>query len=323
MKNRKHTPEQMIRKLAEGEKLLGEGQSIEEVSRHLEITESTWHRWRNQYGGMKADDAKQLKELEKENQRLKRIVADQALDIDMLKELNRGKLLTPDRRRRAVVALREQFGVSERRACRVDRPAPVHPAPPSPDPKGRGAGPPRLPPGLLQRRPRWGWRRAATAAREAGWVVNNKRIHRLWRDRRPAVPYRKRKRPLRGIGVRRRGHVPDPAQRGVGARLPVRPDHRREDAQALNVIDEHTRECLAIDVDRSIDADGVVACLDRLAGERGAPRYVRFDHGPEFIAYAVATGAGSTAPTPCSSTPGHPGRTPGSRASTAGCGTST
>jgi putative transposase len=90
MKNRKHTPEQIIRKLAEGEKLLGEGQSVEEVSRHLEITESTWHRWRNQYGGMKSDDAKKLKELEKENQRLKRIVADQALDIDMLKELNRG-----------------------------------------------------------------------------------------------------------------------------------------------------------------------------------------------------------------------------------------
>jgi hypothetical protein len=57
---------------------------------HLEIAESTWHRWRNQYGGMKADDAKELRELRKENQRLKKIVADQALDIDMLKELNRG-----------------------------------------------------------------------------------------------------------------------------------------------------------------------------------------------------------------------------------------
>ena len=87
---RRHTPEQIIRKLAEGEKLLGQGQSIEEVARHLEVTESTWHRWRNQYGGMKADDAKRLKELEKENGRLKKIVADQALDIDMLRELNRG-----------------------------------------------------------------------------------------------------------------------------------------------------------------------------------------------------------------------------------------
>jgi putative transposase len=90
MKQRRHTPEQVIRKLAEGEKLLGEGKPLDEVVRHLEITESTWHRWRNQYGGMKADDAKKLKELERENVRLKRIVADQALDIDMLKELNRG-----------------------------------------------------------------------------------------------------------------------------------------------------------------------------------------------------------------------------------------
>jgi putative transposase len=84
MKQRHHTPEQVIRKLAEGEKLLAQGKGIEEVARHLEITESTWHRWRNQYGGMKADDAKELKELRRENQRLKEIVADQALDIDML-----------------------------------------------------------------------------------------------------------------------------------------------------------------------------------------------------------------------------------------------
>jgi len=89
VKRRRHTPEQVIRKLAEGDKLLGLGKDLDEVCRHLEITESTWHRWRNQYGGMKADDAKRLKELERENSRLK-IVADQVLDIDMLKELNRG-----------------------------------------------------------------------------------------------------------------------------------------------------------------------------------------------------------------------------------------
>ena len=90
MKRQRHTPEQIIRKLAEGEKLLGEGKTVDEVARHLEITESTWHRWKNQYGGIRADDAKKLKELERENARLKKIVADQALDIDMLRELNRG-----------------------------------------------------------------------------------------------------------------------------------------------------------------------------------------------------------------------------------------
>ena len=90
MKQRYHTPEQVIRKLAEADKLLAQGKAIEEVARHLEISEQPFHRERDQYGGMKAEDAKHLKELEKENQRLKKIVADQALDIDMLKELAEG-----------------------------------------------------------------------------------------------------------------------------------------------------------------------------------------------------------------------------------------
>ncbi len=84
MKRRRHTPEQVIRKLREADRMLGEGRTIPEVARELEISENTYHRWRNQYGGMKTDDAKRLKELKRENARLKRIVADQALDIDGL-----------------------------------------------------------------------------------------------------------------------------------------------------------------------------------------------------------------------------------------------
>jgi len=90
LKRRRHTPEQAIRKLREADRMLGEGRTIPEVARELEILENTYHRWRNQYGGMKADDAKRLKELERENARLKRIVADQALDIDGLKEIAKG-----------------------------------------------------------------------------------------------------------------------------------------------------------------------------------------------------------------------------------------
>ena len=78
MKRRRHTPEMIVRLLAEDAKLLGEGKTIDEVARHFEITKSTWHRWRNQYGGMKADDPKELCELRNEKQRLNRIVADQA-----------------------------------------------------------------------------------------------------------------------------------------------------------------------------------------------------------------------------------------------------
>lgn len=90
MARRRHTPDQIIRKLAEGNKLLAGGTELDEVCRHLEVAESTWHRWVAQFGGMKADDAKRLKELERENGRLKKLVANQALDIDMLKELAEG-----------------------------------------------------------------------------------------------------------------------------------------------------------------------------------------------------------------------------------------
>lgn len=90
-KRRRHTPDQIIRKLAEGNKLLAGGTELDEVCRHLQIAESTWHRWVAQYGGMKANDAKRLKELEGENARLKKLVANQALDIDMLKEIAKGE----------------------------------------------------------------------------------------------------------------------------------------------------------------------------------------------------------------------------------------
>ena len=90
MKRHRHTPEQAVRKVREGERLLNDGADLAEVLRRLEISEATWNRWRAQYGGMKASEAKRLKELEAENARLKKLVANQALDIDMLKELAEG-----------------------------------------------------------------------------------------------------------------------------------------------------------------------------------------------------------------------------------------
>jgi putative transposase len=92
MKGRKHTAEQVIRKLREGERLAADGMSVAEVARALEISEQTYSRWRNQYGGMKADDAKELRRLKDENTRLKRLVADLTLDNQMLKEVARGNL---------------------------------------------------------------------------------------------------------------------------------------------------------------------------------------------------------------------------------------
>lgn len=184
--------------------------------------------------------------------------------------------------------LRDRFGVSQRRACRVvgqhrstQRLEP--PAPSDDEIELRG-----FLRAFSKERPRWGWRRAAKAARRAGWKVNDKRIQRLWREEGLKVPYRKRKKPHRGIGT------------AVGAMCPIAPNALwamdfqfdstvdRRTIKLLNIVDEFTRECPAIVVDRSIDADRVVACLDRLLLTTGAPAFVRFDNGPEFIAQAVA-----------------------------------
>ena len=90
MKRRRHTPEQIVRKLAVADRLLAAGKTVEEVCRELEVTESTFHRWRSQFGGMKADDAKRLRQLEPENARLKKLVADKELEIDVLRDVSRG-----------------------------------------------------------------------------------------------------------------------------------------------------------------------------------------------------------------------------------------
>ena len=91
MKGKRHTPEQIIAKLRETDALLATGATIGQVCQKLAVSEQTFHRWRNQYGGMKARDAKRLKQLEQQNARLKKLVADQALDNAMLRELAEGK----------------------------------------------------------------------------------------------------------------------------------------------------------------------------------------------------------------------------------------
>ena len=176
--------------------------------------------------------------------------------------------------------LRDRFGVSERRACKV---------------AGQHRSTQRLQPPVVpdddqqvrehlrafaKRRPRWGWRRAADDLRRHGHQINNKRVRRLWREEGLRVPTKKRKKRLAGIGTH------------VGAMSPICPnalwamdfqfdttiDGRQ--VKLLNIIDEYTRECLAIVVDHSIDADRVVGTLARLVIERGRPpAFVRFDNG--------------------------------------------
>ena len=90
MVRRAYSPEQIINKLREVEILISQGATAAEASRKVGITEQTYYRWRREYGGMRVEQAKRLKELEKENGRLKKLVADLSLDISILKEATRG-----------------------------------------------------------------------------------------------------------------------------------------------------------------------------------------------------------------------------------------
>ena len=92
MPRKRYTPEQIINSLREAEVLLSKGSTAAEAARHLGIAEQTYYRWRKEYGGMRINQAKRLKELEKENTRLKRLVADQALDNAILKDVAQGNL---------------------------------------------------------------------------------------------------------------------------------------------------------------------------------------------------------------------------------------
>ena len=288
-RRRRHTPEQIIRKLREADRLLGEGQEVAVVAKQLEVSEQTLHRWRQQYGGLKADDAKRLKELEKENTKLKRIVADQLLENQALEGDREGKLVSPSRRREAVRMLGERLGVSERRACRITgqhRSTQRH----QPRRTDRDDALRAALRELSRAHPRWGYRKAWACLREEGWEANRKKIQRLWREEGLRVPRRKRKR-------QRLGQLDDAGGDGCGRK---RPNHvwaldfqfdTTVDGRVLkllHVVDEHTREALAIEVDRRIDADHTVRVLDRIVAQHGRrPELVRMDNGPELTANAL------------------------------------
>jgi transposase-like protein len=112
MKHKRHPPEEIIKKLREAATLLAAGQSIEAVCKKLEVSPPTYHRWRQEYGGAKEETVKQLKELEKENGRLKRLVADLSLDKAILKEIAEGA-------ERSETACRRQPAGQRRRALAI------------------------------------------------------------------------------------------------------------------------------------------------------------------------------------------------------------
>jgi putative transposase len=184
--------------------------------------------------------------------------------------------------------LQDRLGLSQRRACQIvgqHRSTQRHaPADPDLDRVLR-----RWLRRFSRRHPRWGYRRAHTVAVREGWVVNRKKIQRLWREEGLRVPQKRRKR-------QRLGDSTTPA----GRLSAEHPDHvwaldyqfdvtaTGKTLKILHVVDEHTRESLSDLVAYSIDADATVGVLDKIVGQRGRyPRFIRCDNGPELTAAAL------------------------------------
>jgi transposase InsO family protein len=143
---------------------------------------------------------------------------------------------------------------------------------------------------LSTENPRYGYRRVWALLGREGWKVNKKRIQRLWREAGLKVPAKKKMHKRRRLGTSENGCTRRRAQYidhvwSYDFAMDATEDGRR--LKMLPIVDEYSRECLALEAERSITAEGVVEILDRLFTERGEPAYIRSDNGPEFIAETI------------------------------------
>ncbi|NDV50655.1 IS3 family transposase [Salipiger sp. PrR003] len=287
MAGEREKPEDIVTKLRQVEVLHGQGLSMADAVRQIGISQHTFYRWRKQYGGMNRAQLSRLKDLEKENLRLRRAVSDLTLEKLILTEAAPGKLLSPSRRRECVEHVRQTLGISERRACRV---LGQHRSAQRKPPQGR-EDEARLTADVIElarEYGRYGYRRVAVLLRRAGWQVNRKRVARIWRREGLKVPHKQKKRGRLWLND------------GSCVRLkPEHPNHvwsydfvhdRTSDGRAyrtLNILDEYTRAALMIRVDRRLNSTDVLDALTDLFIQRGPPRFIRSDNGPEFIAQKV------------------------------------
>ncbi|WP_182180764.1 IS3 family transposase [Methylobacterium radiotolerans] len=277
----------MVLKLRQIEVQTAQGKSLALACKEAEISEQSYYRWRKEYGGLQVDQAGKMKELERENARLRRLVADLSLEKQVLADVAGGKLVVPERRRQAVAGIRERCGLSERHACRIvgqhrgtRRYVPTVPA--------DGDALTRAIVALASEYGRYGYRRVTALLQADGWPVGKDRVQRIWRREGLKVPQKHRPRSRLWLND--------------GSCVRLRPLHRNHvssfdfvqaqtpDGRSLRILtllDEHSRACLALKVARRINSLGVIEALADAMCLHGIPENIRCDNGPEMISKAL------------------------------------
>ncbi|WP_143744675.1 IS3 family transposase [Mesorhizobium prunaredense] len=283
MKRSRFSEEQIIGILKEHEA----GVSVADLCRKHGVSDASIYNRKARFGGMDVSEARRLKALEDENTRLKRLLADAMLDNAALKDLGGKEMVTPAAKRKAVARLKEGFGMSERRACKAIGCCRMTVRYETSRPDDREVR--ERMKAIAQERRRFGYRRLLVMLRREGLVVNHKKLFRLYREEK--------------LAVRRRGG----RKRAIGTRapmlVPLRPDERwsldfvsdqltdGRRFRIMAVVDDCTRECLALIVDTSLSGMRVARELDRLITERGRPRMIVSDNGSEFTSNAILSWA--------------------------------
>ncbi|MBT8521130.1 IS3 family transposase [Polynucleobacter paneuropaeus] len=284
-KGQRLKPEQIVTLLRQIDVLTTNGKTLAQACKEVGTVEQSYYRWRKIYGGMKVDQARKYKDLELENTRLKKLVADLSLREVMLKEVIKGKLLSPTRRKNAAQLLMDQHSISERTACSLvglSRAAYRYMPLPRDDEEPLRAEVIRM----ASTYGRYGYRFIASMMRNVGWgQATTARVARIWRQEGLKIP---QKQPPRGrlwfndgSCMRLRATAPNHVwsydfvfiRDAYGGKI-----------RMLTMIDEFSRKCLMIHCARRIGSIQVIEQLANAMIDNGIPEYIRSDNGPEFIA---------------------------------------
>src|SRR2546423_9711720 len=271
MKRKRFSVEQIVAVLKQAEL----GMAVADIIRQVGISEQTFYRWKKQYAGLQSDQVRELRQLQDENARLKKLVAELSLDKAILQDVAAKKLARPALKRQAVEYMVSHYALNTRRACRLVRQTRsmqyYHSVKdPRRDLRARMHE-------IARTRVGYGYRRIHVLLKRDGWQLGKNQMYRLYREEQLQLRSKLPKR--RKMVVVRRQRVRPSASNDVWS-LDFVSDQLANGARfrALTVVDIFSREALAIEVGQRLGGEHVVAVLNRLAAQRQAPKYLFVDN---------------------------------------------